>query len=207
MNYPLHLSSPLGVTPFKFHQNLWQRKTRVPGLSCVILHLAIFVDVVYFDIAKAFDTVNYAKLIHKLQAYGIDGNLLSLLADFLEGRSHRVVLPGGTSSWKPVLSGVPQGSVLGPLLFLLYINDITDLFPDNISIKLFADDIKIYMEIEDNSQTTILQQYVDAVMDWAKKWNLRLSYNKCQHMCVTLGKSDIADRYSCLLYTSDAADE
>ena len=60
-----------------------------------------FVDIVYFDIAKAFDTVNHAKLIHNLQACGMDGNLLSLLADFLEGRSHRVVLPGGTSSWKP----------------------------------------------------------------------------------------------------------
>ena len=67
-----------------------------------------------------------------------------------------------------------QGSVLGPLLFLLYINDISYLFSDNISIKLFADDTKIYMEIEDNSQTTILQQYVDGVMNWAK--NGVLSY-------------------------------
>ena len=61
---------------------------------------------------------------------------------------------------------------------------------------MFADDIKIYLEIEDNSQTTILQQYVDGVMNWAKTWGLRLSYNKCQHMCVTLRKSDIVDRYS-----------
>ena len=73
---------------------------------------------------------------------------------------------------------------------------LTYLFSDNISIKLFADDIKMYLEIEDNSQTTILQQYVDGVMNWAKTWGLRLSYNKCQHMCVTLRKSDIADRYS-----------
>jgi len=109
------------------------------------------VDAVYFDIAKAFDTVDHVKLIHKLQAYGIHGSSLSLIAYFLDGRSQRVKLPGDASTWKTVLSGVPQSSVLGPSLFLLYINDITDLFHDNVLIKLFADDIKIYMEIKNNS--------------------------------------------------------
>ena len=75
------------------------------------------VDAVYFDIAKAFDTVSHAKLIHKLQAYGVDGNLLSLITDFLGGRSQRVSLPGGASTWQSVLSGVLQGSVLGPYYF------------------------------------------------------------------------------------------
>jgi len=75
------------------------------------------------------------------------------------------MLPDGASTWKPVLSGVPQGSVLGPLLFLLYINDVTDLFHDTVSIKLFADDIKIYMEIGNNSQTVIYQDYINAVSD------------------------------------------
>ena len=64
-------------------------------------------------------------------------------------------------------------SVLGPLLFSLYINDITDLFRDNISIKLFADDIKIYMEIENNSDTVIFQEYINIVSDWANKWQLK----------------------------------
>ena len=87
-------------------------------------------------------TVNHGKLIHKLQAYGVDGNLLSLITDFLGGRSQRVILPGGASTWKSVFSGVPQGSILGPLLFLIYIHDVSDLFHDNVSIKLFASDIK-----------------------------------------------------------------
>jgi hypothetical protein len=154
------------------------------------------VDVVYFDIAKAFDTVSHAKLTHKLQAYGIGGSLLSVIADFLGGRSQRVLLPGGVSSWKTVLSGVPQGSVLGPLLFLLYINDITDSFHEDISIKLFADDLKIYMEIEDNSQSTVFQEYINAVADWADQWQLKLSYNKCHFMRVSLRKSEAPVCYS-----------
>ena len=98
----------------------------------------------------------------------------TLIANFLDGRSQRVMLPDGASRWKPVLSGVPQGSVLGPLLFLLYINDVTDLFHDTVSIKLFADDKKHYMEIENNSQTVIFQ-YINVVSDWANKWQLKLS--------------------------------
>jgi len=145
---------------------------------------------VYFDIAKAFDTVSHVELMHKLQAYGVHCSLLSLIADFLDGRSQRVMLPGGTSTWKPVLSGVPQGSVLGPLLFLLYINDVTDLFHDTVSSNLFADDIKIYMEIENNSQTVIFQDYINAVFDWAIKWQLKINIINiinviiCEYHCV-----------------------
>jgi len=91
-------------------------------------------DVVYFDFAKAFYTVSHVKLISKLQAYGTDGTLLSIITDFLTDRSQRVVLHAGTSAFSKVVSGVPQGSVLDPLLFLLYINDITDPFPGHVSI-------------------------------------------------------------------------
>jgi len=135
-------------------------------------------------------TVSHVKLMHKLQAYGVHRSLLSLISDFLDGRSQGVMLPGGASTWTPVLSGVPQGSVLGPLLFLLYINDVTDLFHDTVSIQLFADDIKIYMEIENNSKTVIFQEYINVVCDWANKWQLKLSYNKCHHLRVALRKSD-----------------
>jgi len=107
----------------------------------------------------------------------------------------RVKLPGGASTWKPVLSGVPQGSVLDPLLFLLYINDVTDLFHDNVSITLFVDDVKIYMEIDNNSQIVIFQEYINVVSDWADEWQLKLSYNKCHHVRVSLRKCDVSACY------------
>jgi len=153
------------------------------------------VDIMYFDIAKAFDTVSHVKLLHKLQAYGFHGRLLSIFAEFLGGRFQRVMLPGGSSSWKPVLSGVPQGSVIGPLLFLLYINDIADFFPGKTNIKLFADDIKIYMEINDYSECESFQRSIDTVLDWAKKWQLKLSLKKCHYMRVSLRKSSTCATY------------
>jgi len=148
------------------------------------------VDVVYFDFAKAFDTVSHVKLISKLQAYGIDGTLLSIITDFLTDRSQRVVLRAGTSAFSKVVSGVPQGSVLGPLLFLLYINDITDLFPGHVSIKLFADDIKIYMEINNISDAAVFQNSINLVCEWAKMWQLKLATTKCQYMRVGLRRTD-----------------
>ena len=106
-------------------------------------------DIIYLDFAKAFDKVSHSKLLLKLKAYGIGDDLISLITDFLSNSYQRVVLPSGQSSLKLVTSGVPQGSVLGPLLFLIYVNDILDLFCDSVSVKLFADDKKMYTEVSD----------------------------------------------------------
>ena len=161
----------------------------------IALHNKHVVDVVYFDFAKAFDTVSHVKLISKLQAYVTDGTLLSTIIDFLTDRSQGVVLRAGTSSFSKVVSGVLQGSVLGPLLFLLYINDITDLFLGHVSIKLMADDIKIYMEISNISDAAVFQNSINHVCEWAHMWQLKLATTKCQYMRVGLRRTD-ASSYS-----------
>jgi hypothetical protein len=101
----------------------------------------------FLDISKAFDKVWYESLIFKLRQNGIEGKLLDLLTDYLSDRQQRVVLNGVHSSWLPLNSGVPQGSVLGPLLFLIYINDLTDNISS--SIKLFADDASLFLRVRD----------------------------------------------------------
>jgi len=107
--------------------------------------------VIYSDFAKSFDSVCHPKLVHKSRAYRFCGDLLRILANFLQDRTQRVVLPDGASTFRSVISGIPRGSVLGPALFLVYINDIVDLFQNtNVCTKLYADDIKIYLEIACN---------------------------------------------------------
>ena len=101
------------------------------------------VATVMIDLSKAFDTINHGLLLEKLNAYGIRGTELSWFTDYLTGRKQRVVLEGEYSNWAKVKMGVPQGSILGPLLFLLFVNDLSDAVED-CTVNLYADDTTIY---------------------------------------------------------------
>jgi hypothetical protein len=140
-----------------------------------------WVDVIFLDFAKTFDKVPHRRLIHKLEAYGVRGELLNWIRDFLSHRKQRVVMGREESDWESVSSGVPQGSVLGPLLFVIYINDMPNVIT-NHPCKLYADDSKIIAEIKDDSDGMRLQQDINAVVRWTDTWLMRLNYDKCKVM-------------------------
>ena len=117
-------------------------------------------DTVYLDLAKAFDKVSHQRLLKKVSSNGIKGNLLKWIESFLTDRQQYVTVKGHSSDWKDVLSGIPQGSVLGPLLFLLYTNDFPDLIKS--VLKLFADDAKIYQRQKHNQLGIFKKAYVMA---------------------------------------------
>lgn len=146
------------------------------------------VDVLYTDFMKAFDSVPHARLLSKCQSVGIEGSLLNWISSFLGDRYQRVVINGVFSEWTPVVSGVPQGSVLGPLLFVIFINDLPSAIR-NIS-KLFADDAKVFSQYK-NYQT--LQTDIDNIMGWCSDWQLKLNIGKCSIM--SLGKNENRHEY------------
>ena len=125
------------------------------------------IDNIYLDFAKAFDTVPHQRLIGKLQSYGIGGRVLDWINNFLTDRRQRVLVQGSESSWVKVLSGVPQGSVLGPVLFVCYINDM----PDTISslIYMYADDNKMASVVNEKKDWKALQQDLRRLLEWSEK--------------------------------------
>ena len=135
-------------------------------------------DAIYLDCQKAFDTVPIKRLILKLEAVGIKGKLLQWISDFLLNRKQRIQIRNTSSEWVKVLSGVPQGSVLGPLLFLIYINDI--VMNIESTIKLFADDAKIYRPIKNANDAQVLQNDLKNLENWSRKWLLKFNASKCK---------------------------
>ena len=138
------------------------------------------IDVAYFDFAKAFDSVPTKGLLAKIQSYGIHGHILKWLTSFLTQRRQKVLVNGKYSGWCDVLSGVPQRSVLGPILFIIFINDM----PDKITsmVHLFADDTKITLRLTNQNQTNALQNDIDRLYEWSNRWNLRFNVAKCKTM-------------------------
>ncbi len=147
------------------------------------------VDVIYLDFQKAFDKVPHARLIEKIKSHGINGKLLDWIKAWLSNRRQRVVIGGETSDWECVTSGVPQGSVLGPLLFLLFINDLQDGITNDI-LK-FADDTKLFGKAESVQDTDTLQHSLGKLEAWAHKWQMLFNIEKCKTMHIGTNNPEI----------------
>ena len=145
---------------------------------------------IFLDFARAFDSVPYQRLLIKLNHIGVRGQVLKCqIESFLTGRMQRVLVNGCFSSWTPVMSGVPQGSVLGPLLFIIYINDIMDEVSS--TGELFADDCVIYREVSDRRDAEELQRDLENILNWTKTWQLALNVEKCKVMEITNRRTTI----------------
>ena len=152
----------------------------MPGRSCLtnlieyldkltdIVDSGQSADIIYLDFAKAFDKVPHQRLLTKLRAAGISGKILAWVEAWLSGRKQRVVLNGKTSEWEAVLSGVPQGSVLGPVLFILFINDIDDATSPSAALWKFADDTKSVQIIHSEAEQEVMQSDINALQKWAE---------------------------------------
>ena len=141
------------------------------------LDAGLGVDVIYLDLRKAFDTVPHQRLCRKMEQLGVKGSLLTWIGGFLSGRTQKVMVDGAGSPQASVRSGVPQGSVLGPLLFTCYINDITDGIEN--CIILFADDTKLYRVVRTVEDCNSLQRDLNRLVEWTRRWQLAFNESKC----------------------------
>ena len=145
------------------------------------------IDIIYTDFAKAFDSVPHKRLILKFTSSGIEGDVLQWIKSFLTGRRHRVTVDGELSDWVNVISGIPQGSVLGPTLFVIFINDMPDVAQN--CLKLFADDAKLYGTIRSEDDVISLQNDINNLTEWSKMWQLPFNVGKCKCMHIGKGKN------------------
>ena len=149
------------------------------------------VDVIYLDFQKAFDKVPHQRLILKLKSHGMGNSIINWIEQWLTDRRQRVVVDGEVSSWKSVLSGVPQGSVLGPILFLVYINDLEEGVIGKI-LK-FADDTKLFTKTKEIGDKFFLQDDIDKLVKWSEKWQMVFNFGKCK--CLHIGPGNTSMTY------------
>ena len=135
-------------------------------------------DVIYFDFSKAFDKVCHKRLAVKMEAAGVREKVKEWICEWLRGRRQKVVVEGVESGWEEVKSSVPQGTVLGGVLFNLYINDIDDGIES--FVRKFADDTKMARVVEEEDDAVALQGDIDAMMEWARKWEMKFNLDKCK---------------------------
>jgi Reverse transcriptase (RNA-dependent DNA polymerase) len=178
----------------------------VPGRSCATNLIAFLdkvteavdgghgVDVVFLDFAKAFDMVPRQRLIAKLKARGVRGKVLDWIESWLTGREQRVVINGRKSGWEAVRSGVPQGSVLGPILFLVFISDLDSKASPGTLLAKFADDTKLAQVVKTDQDRDELQRSLNGMQEWAERWGMKFNVTKCKVMQV--GRRNTPHMYS-----------
>jgi hypothetical protein len=152
------------------------------------------IDAILLDFSKAFDKVPHRRLMAKLHHYGIRGTTHAWIQDFLKDRTQQVVLEGEVSAVAPVTSGVPQGTVLGPLLFLVYINDLPDCV--TATTRLFADDSLVYRTIKTPDDCRKLQEDLDRLQEWENKWQMSFNPDKCEVLTITNKRKPIQAAYN-----------
>jgi len=139
-------------------------------------------DVLYLDYQKAFDTVPHKRLLEKIKWYGISDSLCKWISEFVSNRQMRVVTDGGSSNWNCVKSGVPQGSVLGPLLFVIYVNELPHLLKSKV--KMFADDIKLWNVIKKKEDEQLMQEDIKKLEQNSEEWLLKFNVDKCKKLAI-----------------------
>ena len=145
---------------------------------------------IYTDFRRAFDVVPHKLLLHKLnKQFGVEGTMLKWFKSYLSGRMQRVVINGVSSNWYSASSGVPQGSIIGPTLFLTYINDIANCVKYS-QFLLFADDTKLFKEIKTFGDCLLLQNDIDNIFAWCKTWCMELNTDKCYFMNFTIKRAN-----------------
>ena len=152
------------------------------------------IDAIALDFSKAFDKVPHQRLAAKLKYHGVRGKTLRWIECFLRGRIQQVVVEGEQSAPAPVTSGVPQGTVLGPLLFLVYINDL----PQSVTStsRLFADDCLLYRNVNNTADSDALQKDLESLQDWEQRWQMSFNPDKCEIIRITNKTSTITNGYS-----------
>ena len=153
------------------------------------------------DFAKAFDKVPHQRLLYKLKFYGIKNQTLNWISAFISNRTQTVVLDGESSDIAPVTSGVPQGTVRGPVLFLVYINDLSEYMKSS-QLRLFADDSIIYKTIKSPKDCDSLHEDLDAAARWESDWLMTFHPDKCSVLTITNKNLQDWSPYSCSSYNN-----
>ena len=161
------------------------------------------IDVVYLDFAKAFDKVPHVRLLDKVNKHGIGGKVGLWIKEWLHDRKQRVCISGRCSSWMSVTSGVPQGSVLGPLLFLIFINDLESGLLS--SLLKFADDTKVFCQVNGEHDQKQLQADLNCLTEWSEKWQMPFNTSKCRVM--HLGRANSKYEYTMGNHTLEVTTE